>query len=41
MLVFWFLGVQELASVPKGERRSRGALLWRAAKHLYRAQRKK
>ena len=38
MLVFWYAGLQDLASVPPAERTSRGALLWRAARHLWRAR---
>ena len=39
MLVFWYAGLQNLASVPHAERHSRGALLWRAARHLWRTRR--
>ena len=39
MLVFWYAGLQDLASLPPAERTSRGALLWRAARHLWRAKR--
>ena len=40
MLVFWYAGLQNLASLPHTERHSRGALLWRAARHLWRAARR-
>ena len=35
MLVFWRTGLQDLACLPHGERLSRGALLWRAARQLW------
>ena len=36
MLVFWYAGVQDLCPCCCRERLSRGALLWRAARHLWR-----
>jgi hypothetical protein len=39
MLSFWYVGLQQLASVPHAERVTRGALLWRAARCLWREQR--
>jgi hypothetical protein len=38
-LVFWWAGLQDLASVPQAERVSRGTLLWRVARALYHATR--
>ena len=37
-LAFWVVGLQDLGSVPPRERVSRGGVLWRVAKALYRGR---